>query len=221
MKNMTEILKQLKDLVDDAIHATALDTTPQDGLPQPRKQELPLAIDRIQTRVHTLGTGEQLSAFKNATLEILLKGGSGVVSNIRWTSSLVEVGIDKQIDGNATVVIKNKPGSVCIITAEDVGTNETVIYALAVKFFVTCDNKKHKYTDALQNHNGNIATPADHRLIYQQWGDLAEYPIWQTDDDYWTQEHDIDEVVVVNVRDGIEDRIKRNILHTNYYMYKI
>jgi hypothetical protein len=217
---MSELVGQLKKL-QDCLGKTLGVVERHGGGSSASGSTAVFEIAQVNTRVHTLATGEQVTAFKNATMEIILRGGSEVPSNIRWSSSSIEVSIDKTIDGNGTVVIKSKPSNIVIISATDVGADETVNYALAIKFFVTSDGEKHKYADALKVHDNLIATPADHTLLYQQWGDLAEYPVWKTDDDYWTYEHDHDEVVIFNVREGTEDRVKRNLLHTNYYMYKI
>ncbi|MEG0278803.1 MAG: hypothetical protein RR510_06800 [Morganella sp. (in: enterobacteria)] len=177
-----------------------------------------LQISEVVNVNHTFRTaGEPSIAWPGAEFLIKVKGGSGEM-NWKVTQSSGEISADSTADGDGRVVIRSRPRQVCQIEGEDLITREKITYNFQITAFVTTDNIK-RTSDSNQGLFGNNRLRIDEcDSLFNQWGNLGAYAVWNIRDDYWTNDKGIFKTTCYNFAKGTKPQ--RNNIERHLSIYK-
>jgi len=162
----------------------------------------PLKISEVVNVNQTFKqVGEPTSAWPGAEFLIKVTGGSGDI-NWKVTQSSGEVSVDGTPDGNGVVTIRNRPRQVCQIEGTDNITKEKVTYNFQILNFVNIDKRARSISSASSEYGSNLLRIDECRTLYNQWGNLNRYAVWDTSKYYWTNDKGLTWTTAFNFADG-------------------
>lgn len=181
----------------------------------------PLKISEVVNTNHTFyNVGEPTFAWPGASFMIRVEGGSGLV-NWKVTQSSAEVTIDSSPTGDAVVVIRNKPRQICELTGVDEVTKEKVTYSFYIQNFVASDTKKMTINSARSTYGDNLLSPNECRQLFDQWGNLGQYAVWNVSDKYWTNKVDLFSAKAFDFKKGVLSDESTVFFPSNYVVYRL
>lgn len=147
-------------------------------------------IDAARTQNHTLYFNEPSVIWNGASFSVTTKGGSG---EVEWHLSGAEkesVGLKVDKSGAAEITAISPFKGTISVTAKDKVTGETATHSFTVSHYITLSSDLITLSEILEDERKKLIAPAIFNIIYDQWGNLADYNGWLSDEFYWTSEYD-------------------------------
>ena len=192
-----------------------------------------IKISKVYNRNHTFSAEQPTIAWIGASFTIETSGGSG---KLEWSvlGSTAEVEVEPMSDSTkAGVTIKAHPYQATRIVVTDTLTGDKDEFVFFIKLFIVPNvDKQVHLSHAISEHGDYMLSLFNYQDLYKEWGDLTVYPQWvfssyntesdqkstAVDEDFWTNEHNLVEATVANIKDGTSHDVI--LLSKCFYAYK-